>query len=66
MRCKDTCDFVCRVEEDGVLQGDAVLPEEERAGRETVHDDQACAGADGTVGGMIDVWFNDSEGGDRA
>ena len=54
------------MEEDGVLQGGAVLPEEERAGRETVHDDQACAGADGTVGGMIDVWFNDSEGGDRA
>jgi len=37
------------VEEDGVLQGGAVLPEEERAGRETVHDDQACAGAAGAV-----------------
>jgi len=33
----------------GVLQGDAVLPEEERAGRRTVHDEQACAGTVGTV-----------------
>jgi len=37
------------VEEDGVLQGDAVLPEKERAGREAVHDEQACAGAAGKL-----------------
>jgi len=38
------------VEEDGVLQGDAALSEEERAGREAVHDEKACAGAAGAMG----------------
>ncbi len=66
MRCKDTCDSVREVEEKGVLQGNAALHEAECEKRETVRDEQACAGAAGTVGGMIDVWFNDSEGGDRA
>jgi len=37
------------VEEDGVLKGDAVLPEEERAGWETVHDEKACVGVVGIM-----------------
>lgn len=46
---KDTCDSVCRVEEGGILQGDVVLLDKIRTERETVYDEQVCAGTVGAV-----------------
>ncbi len=45
--------MVAEVEGDGVLQGNATLPEEERAQWETVNGEQACAGRAGAVGYAI-------------